>query len=584
MTNADEEKHAANAASSSHDRESSQSREESETPHNSEKSDHSDLTDEEAADIQLKRTVSSRRPPNPLCARCRQGLTNEESEPCAAHDGYETDPNIVLWDGDDDPARPQNWPLSKKLAFTATASMMVVAVSFSSSIFGPATHVTANTYGVSVEVMDLAISLHIAGFACGPLIFGPMSEVFGRTIPLWTGLAGLAIFQIPEALAGNVRTILVCRFFEGVFGSAIFAVVSGMFVDIWHPISRGVALSLSATGINLGSTFAPIFSGFVVYSIGWRWTAWLTLIYCGLIGFIGLFTIHESFEPVLLARKAKRLRFSTGNFALRAKFEESPIDLKTLMHKYLTKPVRIIIQEPILMLLTAYLTLVYGILYLSYQAIPFSFQRRGWSAAVSELPFIAMVLGIFAAWGSFSLFTLTWYKKRWSVTRSLAPEYRLPPMILGSVILPPALWWFGWSQHTHWASQVIAAFFVGYGLLLIFDTGIVYLVDVYLQNSNSAMSEFPPFPILLLLSSFLSSPSIVGICVSRADTLPGIHVVCRSIISCSFPLWASPMYSALDTDWASTVLGFACLVMVAIPLTFWKYGAKIRSWSKFSMA
>lgn len=464
--------------------------EEAETPYTSDRSDKSDQKDVELAnDMQLKRTVSSRRPPDPLCSRCKQGLTNEESEPCEAHDGYITDPNIVLWDGDDDPNRPCNWTLNRRLAFTATASMFVFGVSFSSSIFGPATHVTAAQFHVPLEVMNLAITLHIAGFACGPLIFGPLSEVFGRTPPLWIGLAGLAIFQIPEALAENVRTILVCRFFEGVFGSAIFAVVSGMFVDVWYPIGRGVALGLSATAINLGATTAPIFSGFVVQNIGWRWTAWLTLIYCGVLGFVGLFTISESFEPVLLARKAKRLRFETQNWALRAKFEEQPVDVKILMQKYLTKPVRIICLEPILMILTFYLTLVYGILYLSYQAIPFSFQKRGWSPAVSQLPFIAIFLGIMAAWGVFSLFTVTWYKKRWAVKKSLPPEARLPPMILGSLILPPALWWFGWSQHTHWASQVIAAFFVGFGLLLIFDTGIVYLVDVYLQNSNSAMSE-----------------------------------------------------------------------------------------------
>lgn len=525
--------------------------EEAETPFHSDQSDKFESLNPELAGEELKRIVSSRKPPNPLCLRCKQGLTNEESQPCKVHDGYITDPNIVLWDGDDDPARPQNWPMRRKLAFTATASLFVAGVSFSSSIFGPATHVTAAEYGVDIEVMDLAVSLHILGFACGPLIFGPMSEVFGRTIPLWIGLFGLGVFQIPEAVAQNVRTILVSRFFEGMFGSGIFAVVSGMFVDIWHPISRGVALGLSATGINLGSTIAPIFSGFVVQNLGWRWTAWLTLIYCGTIGFVGLFTIRESFEPVLLSRKAKRLRFETQNWALRAKFDEQPVDIKTLIQKYLTKPVRIIIKEPILMILTAYLTLVYGILYLSYQAIPFSFQRRGWSPAVSQLPFIAVLLGILSAWGLFSLFTVTWYKKKWSVNRSAPPEWRLPPMILGSFMLPPALWWFGWSQDTHWACQVIAAYFVGLGLLLIFDTGIVYLVDVYLQNSNSAMS---------------------------------IHVVCRSIISCSFPLFAGPMYSNLGTAWASTVLGFACLIMVAAPLVFWFYGAKIRSWSRFSMA
>lgn len=444
-----------------------------------------------------------------------------------------------------------NWPRRKKVAFTIVASAGVFAVSLSSSIFGPATHVTAAQYGVSVEVMDLAISLHILGFAFGPLIFGPLSEVFGRAIPFSIGLTGLGVFQIPQALAGNVRTILVCRFFEGMFGSAIFAVCSGMFVDMWPPIPRGVALGLSSTCINLGSTVAPIMSGFVVQNIGWRWTAWLTLIYCGLIGFISLFIIRETCEPVLLARRAKRLRFSTQNFALHAKSEEIPFDITIMVQKYLTKPIRMFGQEPILMILTAYMTLVYGTLYLSYQAVPFSFQNRGWTPAVSYLPFISVTFGILSALGVYTFFTLTWYKSRWSRTQSAPPEARLPTMIVGSLILPPALWWFGWSQYTHWASQVIAVFFVGLGLLLIFDTGVVYLVDVYLVHANSAMS---------------------------------IHVVVRSIVSCSFPLFAGPMYSNLGTAWASTVLGFAAMVMVLAPIIFWKFGARIRSWSRFSFA
>lgn len=123
-------------------------------------------------EITLKRT-GSRKTPHPLCRRCRHGLTEEEGEPCETHDGFDPeDPDIVVWDGDDDPKKPQNWPKGRKIAFTAVAGLMVFATSFSSSVFGPATHVTASEYGVSAAyVMNLAISLHILGFALGPLVF-----------------------------------------------------------------------------------------------------------------------------------------------------------------------------------------------------------------------------------------------------------------------------------------------------------------------------------------------------------------------------------------------------------------------------
>ncbi|KAJ9623503.1 hypothetical protein H2203_005765 [Taxawa tesnikishii (nom. ined.)] len=356
--------------------------------------------------------------------------------------------------------------------------------------------------------------------------------------------------EIPQALAGNVRTILVSRFFEGVFGSAIFAVVSGMMVDVWDPITRGVGLALTATCINLGSTVAPVVGGFVVATVGWRWTAGVTALYCSCLSIAGIFFIRESFEPVLLARKARKLRFRTRKWALHAKSEESPHDIKVLIQKYLTKPVRMFFSEPILIILTIYMTLVYGILYLAYQAFPYSFQQRGWRADISELPFIAIALGILSAWGFFSLYTLTYYKTK-AHRGQTCPEDRVLPMIVGSLILPPSLFWFGWSTYTHWTSQIIAGYFIGLGLLLIFISGIVYLVDVYLINANSAMS---------------------------------IHVVVRSIVASSFPLFATPMYNRLGTAWASTLLGFLCLLMVPFPLIFYFYGARIRSWSRFSFS
>jgi len=524
--------------------------EEVEAPHLSKESFEHDIESSGSDDngITLKRTAS-RKPPHPECRLCKQGLTDEEGEPCHKHDGFETDPTLVLWDGDDDPTKPMNWPMWRKVCFSAVASCFIVAVSISSSIFGPATKVTAQIYGVSHEVMNLGITLHILGFACGPLIFGPLSEVLGRTIPLWIGLFGTGVFQVSEAVAQNVQTILVCRFLEGLFGSAIMAVVSGMFVDIWPPIHRGVGLAASSMCINLGSTFAPIIGVYATNHLNWRWTAWLTLIFIGIVGFFGVLIIRETFEPVLLTRKAKRLRSETGNQKLHAKFEETPIGFRTLMQKYATKPVRMFVQEPILVFVTIYLTIVYGTLYLSYQAIPFSFRNRGWSAELSYLPFISVTLGIVSACLMFSIFTLTSYKKLWLRTNSAPPEARLPPMILGAFILPIALFWLGWSQSISWVSAVIAAYFVGLGLLLIFIAGIVYLVDTYLSNSNSAMS---------------------------------IHLVVRSTVASSFPLFAGPMFEGLESPWACSVLGFVCLIMVPVPIVFYLKGKTIRGWSRYA--
>ena len=71
------------------------------------------------------------------------------------------DPNIVEWDGPDDPQNPMNWPFWKKATFTAALSGLTFVVTFASSVFSTATQATAELYGVSTEVAVLGTSLFV---------------------------------------------------------------------------------------------------------------------------------------------------------------------------------------------------------------------------------------------------------------------------------------------------------------------------------------------------------------------------------------------------------------------------------------
>jgi DHA1 family multidrug resistance protein-like MFS transporter len=95
-------------------------------------------------------------------------------------------------------------------------------------------------------------SLFVSGFGIGPTIWGPFSELFGRMIPLFTGFFIFAIFQIPVAVAQNIETILICRFFQGLAGCAPLAIVGGALADIWNPVDRGVSISIFAAATFIG--------------------------------------------------------------------------------------------------------------------------------------------------------------------------------------------------------------------------------------------------------------------------------------------------------------------------------------------
>lgn len=475
----------------------------------------------------------------------------------------ESDFEIVTWNGPDDPENPQNWPQRTKLLRSSAPLAVIFAIAFASSVFGAAADVTAAEYNIPQEVMSLGVALFIAGFATGPLVFAPMAEVVGNAPVLAVALAGCAIFQIPLALAQGIITILVCRFLAGMVGSGGLAVGSGILADIYGPITRGIAVGMSASIMNLGSIIAPIVGTYIVNQYGWRWTAWVTLILCGVVSIYAAVLLRETSHNRILMRRAARLRRETGNMNFRARAEMASLDPRILLRRYCTKPVRMFVQEPILIVMTVYLTLVYGTLYLSYQLFPKAFQLRGWSKPTATLPFISVGLGVLSALGLFSFFTMTWYKERWLASQKteteeseitsppkIPPEYRLPPMILGALILPPSLLWFGWSGNTHWTSQLLACFFIGMALQVIFISGIVYIVDTYLVNTVSAIS---------------------------------IHVMVRSLVSAVFPIVEGPMYQSLGINWSATLLAGLSTVIMVSPIVFMIYGSRIRGRSRFSV-
>jgi MFS transporter, DHA1 family, multidrug resistance protein len=456
--------------------------------------------------------------------------------------------NTVDWAGPTDPLMPYNWPLRKKLLVTLASVAFVFVVSFSSSAFAPARYQAGEEFGASEVVMSLGVGLFILGFAIGPLFFAPLSEVIGHMGPLAIGLAGCGLLQIPFALAPNVPVLLVARFLEGALGSAVLSVGTGMFAEVYEPVQRGVAVSASACSMNMASAIAPIACSSIVDEYGWRWIGWTTMIMAASIASLGPFLLHETSPRIILLRKARNLRKTSGNEALETRYADDKVDFGILLQKYLLRPLKIFWTELILVILTVYLTFVYGTLYLSYQMFPISFRQRGWSSVSSNLPFGAVALGILAAWGLFSMFTLTWYRRK-RVRQGATPEDRLPPMILGGAILPGALLWFGWSESVHWMSQACACFFVGMSLQLIFMAGVVYIVDVYGANSNCAMS---------------------------------IQVVFRSLAAASFPLWSPPMYRNLGVPWSATLLACVAALLLPFPLLFMRVGPRVRHNSKYA--
>lgn len=229
--------------------------------------------------------------------------------------------------------------------------------------------------------------------------------------------------------------------------------------DLWDPVERAYAICAFAAGVFVGPVAGPIVGGFVTQSyLGWRWTAWITLIMAALFGGIGLLVIPETSAARILQIRAKRLRYETQNWALHAKADEQSITARTILTVYLVRPFVMIAQEPILALLTAYMSYLYGVLYLLFEAVsfwspeltsqapltmpqfPISFhEERGWNLGVSALPFCSFIVGIAMGAAIMWYSTATNFKRAYVKHGKAIPEERLPPVVGYKRLLEPSI-------------------------------------------------------------------------------------------------------------------------------------------------
>lgn len=138
-------------------------------------------------------------------------------------------------------------------------------------------------FGISLEVAILGLSFYVLGFASGPLIWAPYSELRGRRPPLLLGVFGFSVFQIAVAVAKDIQTVLICRFWGGFFASSSLAVVGAVFADIFSQEARGTAIAVFAMAVFSGPLLAPIAGGFIAESylgVSVREVSFLLIIPC----------------------------------------------------------------------------------------------------------------------------------------------------------------------------------------------------------------------------------------------------------------------------------------------------------------
>ncbi|KAF2870429.1 benomyl/methotrexate resistance protein [Massariosphaeria phaeospora] len=401
---------------------------------------------------------------------------------------------LVTWDGGDaDPLNPRS--------MTALRRWGICGIIGSSSLCVQ----LIPEFHTSRMVCTLGLSLFVVGLGTGPMILSPLSEFYGRRPIYLASFTFFLLWMIPCALARNTATLLTARFLDGLAGSAFLSVAGGTVGDMFAKHELSAPMMLYSAAPFVGPEVGPLVGGFIVENTSWRWCFYLLIMWSGFqLALIFLF-VPETYHPVLLRQKARRLRKETGNAAWIAPIEKMDRTIAKTVVWSCIRPFQLLFFEPMCLNLCILSAVLLGILYLFFGAFPLVFQNNhGFSIPQVGLSFLGILVGMLVGIASDPIWRRCYDRlvqrreAQGGEAGGSEPEYRLPSTIFGAILVPIAL--FG---------KLLQAF------------------------------DYP-----LYAASALAANSFA-----------------RSYFAAAFPLFGVQMYNTLGYQWATTLLAFLALAL-----------------------
>lgn len=317
-------------------------------------------------------------------------------------------------------------------------------------------------------VATIGLSVFVLGIGLGPLLTGPLSEWHGRRPVYLISWSCFIVWNIATAVAKNIQTVIIARFFAGFAGGTFLAVSGGTVSDVFPRQQIQMPMTLVSSAPFIGPCLGPLIGGFISYNTDWRWNYYFVIIWSAIILLFIVFFAPETHHAVKLKAKAEMLRKQTGDERYKAPCETSNVTMRQALALSLVRPFQLLFLEPMCLALDLFSAILLGMLYLFFQAIPQQFEATyGFNIWQGGLSFLGVILGMVVAAASAPLWSHVKGHLLISgkATDEAAPEFCLIPAIPGGVFIPVGLFWFGWTMQpqVHWMVPIVGSAFFGCG-------------------------------------------------------------------------------------------------------------------------
>lgn len=452
---------------------------------------------------------------------------------------------VVDFDESCDPEDPLQWSPRKKISIVLNMSLLSAAGQMASSMIAPSVEqIVIDFHTDNLMLAVLTVSVFLIGMAVGLLLTSGISEVYGRVVVIHVTNLLFVVFACAAAVSQSLGQLIGFRFLQGVAAAAPPAIGGGVIGDMFEPKDRGRATSIYGLGLLLGPTIGPVAGGFITQDAGWRWNCW-TIAIVGAVMLVGTIPVlRESYRPLVLERKVRRLRKETENSSLVAAVSRHASGLQALKASTV-RPIKLLVTSPLVSLPAFGLAVIFGMMFLMLSTMSTVYQQvYGWDVGNSGLPYLGLGIGLFLGLGIYSA-TADRVYRRLTKTITPTPEMRLAPITLGSPLAAIGLIIYGWSfeKQLHWILPIIGCVIFCFGMVAFLMPVTTYLIDTFHTNAAGPV---------------------------------GAASVLRCMAGGLLPLCADKLYTRLGYGWGNTTLAFIALAFAPFPYLFYKDGEKLR--------
>jgi MFS family permease len=472
----------------------------------------------------------------------------------------ENDLSSLAHDDQGDSDHPFNWSLCKKWTITLTTCFVCFAVGLNATGIASAPTPINERFAISDEHFPNSfwpVASWTVGAAIVPMIVLPLMEEYSVRIGYVLCYTIFFIFVIPQAVAQNFSTLIVCRFFGGSAAGVLQNGMDGIIADIWPGAQqRSLPVTIYVTALLAGVSFGPVYGGLIVHKLYWRWIFYIQLIIYGVTFIVVVFTVKETRWHVIRAQRMKLRSPQEAGMASEGDATSPPnLSPARFLYDTVVLPAYLLCTEPVVFFFTLLSAMSYGIVFICTQSVTQVFVANydftEYQAGIVQISVvIGEILGFFVC-----LVQNFWYAHATTLnpekSEAELSEVRLYLSIPASFIgLTGGLFFYGWTSYAWlpWILPAIGLAFIGFGVTVVMQAIMMYVTDAYAKYAASASA---------------------AVCFGE------------NMFAAFLPLAAQSMYTNLGFRWASSVLAFIALLLSFAPIVLvWK-GSQIRARSPY---